>query len=209
MMDEEADPQHKRAFRLFRARETVQKMLNNRKYLVSNDETSFDEFKNTFGYPVDKKKLMMMTAKRDDPNERIFVFFPDEEKVDVKSMATYADQMQTQEVRRAILVVEKDISPFARKALAEAAPLFYIEVFKESELLVDITEHELVPKHEVLSQDEKRQLLVRYNLKDSQLPRMYTTDPITRYFGLKRGQVVKIIRSSETAGRYVTYRIVH
>ena len=109
---------------------------------------------------------------------------------------------------RSIYFIAKDVSPIARQALQEMMPQFHVEAFVEKELLVDITEHELVPEHVVLSDEEKTALLRQYKLTDTQLPRMLPNDPVARYFGLQRGQVVKIIRASETAGRYVTYRVV-
>ena len=79
----------------------------------------------------------------------------------------------------------------------------------QAELMVNITEHELVPKHEVLSRTEKAALIERYKLKEQQLPRIKITDPVAKYYWMTRGQIVKITRRSPTAARYVTYRIVH
>jgi len=143
----------------------------------------------------------------DDPDDNLFVFFPDDAKVGVKPIRNYCTRMKDESVTRAMIVVQEGITPFAKQALAEMAPKYRIEYFKESELLVDITEHVLVPEHVVMTPEEKNTLLKRYKLKETQLPRIQQSDPIARYYGLSRGQVVKITRPSETAGRYITYRI--
>lgn len=41
------------------------------------------------------------------------------------------------------------------------APKYTLESFMESELMVNITQHHLVPKHIVMSLEEKAELLAR------------------------------------------------
>lgn len=40
-------------------------------------------------------------------------------------------------------------------------PKYLLEVFLEAELMVNITEHELVPEHVVMTAEEKAELLAR------------------------------------------------
>ncbi|ACO66413.1 predicted protein [Micromonas commoda] len=196
--------------RLFRIRKTVCKMLNARGYLVAQAELDRDKdsFTEEFGEDPRRDALTLQFDLREDPTQHIFVFFPDEEKVGVKTIKEYAKRMKDEQVNRAIIVVQQSLTPFARQSLLECqAQKFYIEQFQEAELLVNITDHVLVPEHILLSDEQKRVLLDRYKVKETQLPRIQMHDPVARYFGMRRGQVVRIIRPSETAGRYVTYRL--
>ncbi|KAK9805678.1 hypothetical protein WJX72_011420 [[Myrmecia] bisecta] len=195
--------------RLYRIRRTCLEMLNDRGYLVAQDDLTMtkDTFRERFSDEPKKDDLTILAPKQDDPTEQLFVFYPDEVKVGVKTIKTYAERMRNEGVQRAVMVVQDAMTSFAKQCLAEMSSKYYIEVFQEQELLINITKHVLVPEHRLLTAEEKKTLLDRYKVKDTQLPRIQFNDPVARYYGMQKGQVVRIVRPSETAGRYVTYRL--
>ncbi|KAL7080685.1 hypothetical protein ACQ4LE_000305 [Meloidogyne hapla] len=203
-------------YRLWRIRKTVMQMCHDRGYLITQDELdqTLDQFKEIFGDRPSEKRpsrgdLTILVAHNDDPTDQMYVFFPEDPKIGIKTIKQICQQMQEQNITRAIIVVHVGMTPSAKQAIVDMAPKYTLEHFQEAELMVNITEHELVPEHVVMSAEEKAELLAKYKLRESQLPRIQVSDPVARYFGLRRGQVVKIIRPSETAGRYITYRLCY
>jgi DNA-directed RNA polymerases I, II, and III subunit RPABC1 len=134
-------------------------------------------------------------------------FCPEQSSIGIGVMKKFVGHCSANNFKAGILVTAMPLSSQARKVITVTQQYTQIECFLEEDLLVNITHHDLVPKHIVLSREEKIALLKRYRLKETQLPRILQKDPIARYLGLKRGQVVKIIRTSETAGRYASYRL--
>jgi len=72
----------------------------------------------------------------------------------------------------------------------------------------DIMQHHLVPKHEIISKDEKEQLLKKYNISLKQIPFILSEDPIVKNLNAKEDDVIKITRKSPTAGESVYYRVI-
>ena len=73
---------------------------------------------------------------------------------------------------------------------------------------IDIQDHMHVPKHEIMTEDEISEEFsdVDYDFKN--LPKIRSDDPVVEAIGAVPGNVLRITRESQTAGVFVTYRIV-
>jgi len=72
----------------------------------------------------------------------------------------------------------------------------------------NLFEHVLVPRHEILTPEEKEKVLMEYRVQPYQLPQIRSSDPAAKAIGARPGDIVRIIRDSSTAGKYVSYRYV-
>lgn len=202
---------------IFRVRKTVLQMLRDRGYVVFDSiediELPRQKFEENFVKvnQVIRDNLEIKRPKWNAPSQRILVVFVKKEKdksaIGVKSIRNYCERLKQDNFQKIILILHGRLSPQAKQAISTINSLVdRIEYFNESELIINITEHCLVPRHEILTKEECKKLLDKYSIKESQLPKINKNDPIARYLGVEKNQIVKIIRSSETSGRYITYR---
>jgi DNA-directed RNA polymerase subunit H len=68
--------------------------------------------------------------------------------------------------------------------------------------------HDLVPEHTILSEKEHHEFLKKYEIQPDQLPKILNTDPVVAAIGAKPGQIVKIVRKSQTAKYATVYRFI-
>jgi DNA-directed RNA polymerase subunit H len=73
--------------------------------------------------------------------------------------------------------------------------------------MVDVSQHELVPEHTLLDDEELEEVLDEYDIDRTDLPKIKRLDPATPD-GAEVGDVVKIVRNSRTTDRAVVYRLV-
>jgi DNA-directed RNA polymerase subunit H len=83
-----------------------------------------------------------------------------------------------------------------------------IELIPKNFPSFEIFNHEFVSKHELLTSQEKEKFLEEHKIQPYQLPRIKAYDPPIIAVGGKPGDIVRVIRKSQTAGEYVAYRYI-
>ena len=84
----------------------------------------------------------------------------------------------------------------------------YVAIFDIPSLLFNILEHSFVPKHTKLTNEQKKEIYSKFNIKDdSQVPEISIFDPVAKTMLLRPGELCEIIRHDKISFENKFYRV--
>ena len=199
------DSQEKKA--LYKVRQTILEMINDRGITIPESENiSFEEFEIKYN-----NKNLDIYINDELINKKIYVYFHNEiknySKSDLKNiMQKISNQYEDSNIGLILLLRDKENSAITKELNKDLYK--NVEIFLRKNMIFNITKHDYVPKHILLTKEEEKELLEKYNTTKGKLPKISKTDPISKYYGMKTDQICKIIRKSPEVGEYVYYRLV-
>jgi DNA-directed RNA polymerase subunit H (RpoH/RPB5) len=194
---------------LFTARQNVKKMLTLRGCTVmENDwDSTVEDFSSVYQSSPSFSTLTIH-AKKD--GILTLIFFPLEKKLNVPSVRTMCDYAKEKRCQHFIIVFVDTITPFARQFIANyrlPPNSTHIETFHIGTLQYNLLEHDLVPPHRVLTEDEVKAVEKKFGIVRTKFPKMLLTDPVSKILGLRINQMVEIIRDHPSGFEYTMYRV--
>lgn len=146
-----------------------------------------------YSFPTDKKSNTFTKKDLDNLKDELF---------DVENTLTKKD----------ILMIVVDDEPndsliTRMKYLYEQDGVFIV-IHNIKRLQYNVLDHTLVPQSTILTDDELKDLMVKYNIRDlSQLPQVSRFDPQSLAICLRPGQVCKYTRKSISSLEHDYYRV--
>ena len=203
--------------KIYRTKQTILEMLELRNFEI-NKHKNFSLNEIDVMYKAMDKKLTTESSPLDfecDNNEnKCYIKFVLFTKLRLANTKTIIENMIDEYVKSGdtiiFIVKDKINNTESYETILETYLEQYnikIQIFWVDTLLINITKHELVPNMRILNEDEKQVIFKKANItKFIQLPIILKTDPVAKFYGLIRGDLVEIIRPSPTGGVYKNYR---
>ena len=74
--------------------------------------------------------------------------------------------------------------------------------------LSSIMNHVLVPIHEIVPEEEATEIIKKYGQRKEKFPNIVSSDPVVEELGAKKGDIIRIMRETPTAGKSIYFRQV-
>lgn len=151
------------------------------------------------------KNAISFTVKMPKEKKKALIWcIPTEGTVGIAYINQLDKAVKEAEAEMGVIVTSGRYSPAAKVNAKKKG----IELIPKNFPSFNIFDHEFVPKHEILTFEEREKILAKYRMNPYQLPRIKASDPAAVAIGARPGDMIRIIRESPTAGKYVAYRYV-
>jgi DNA-directed RNA polymerase subunit H len=181
---------------------------------LSEEEKSLEELKASVIIKLRKYKLvkkekvknvMNYLVKIPKEKQKALIWcIPEEGTVGIAVVKSLQKVMKEKNIQKGMIITSGKYTHAANVN----AKVSNIELLPRIFPSFNIFEHELVPKHEILTPKEREQILAEYKVQPYQLLPIKASDPAVEAIGAKPGDVLRIIRKSPTAGIHIAYRYV-
>jgi len=166
-------------------------LIKLRGYKLLKKEKHEDGFSYLVDIPKDKEKALIWVLSG-------------EATVGIAAVNRLQKVMKDKDLERGMIVTGGRYT----HAVKQGAKKKRIELLPKTFPAFDLFEHKLVPRHEILSEEEKAKLLAQFKVHPYQLPQINSADPAVKAIGANPGDILRIIRKSPTAGEHIAYRYV-
>lgn len=196
---------------IFKSRENILLQLEKQGYDVSNySGFSMGEVNAMF-----QAKQMDMLLNKNGNEKKVYVKYHLAKTIRHNNIYEYIDDLfQLEEVltkqdELIIIVKDEPNDPIINtvKHIWKQDDIL-VTLYSIKRLQFNILDHELVPPHRVLTDEETIEMKLKFNIKDnSQMPGISRFSPVSLAIGIRPGEICEILRKSKTAISAPFYRV--
>jgi len=174
---------------------------------LEDPDSKMNEFK-----MIDSMSVLFKKTINNKIVKLLAYFYPLDSKLSQKDMISIHTLAKSKKAPHLVIIANN-------KATSKVSNVIDIlghntQLFTEEELCINPTKHQLVPKHELCSLEEREKIINAYALSPdgsvqlNVLPGLLTTDPIAKWYNFAPDDLVKIWRPRPDGYFDITYRIV-
>ena len=195
---------------LYKSRKILLELLDARGYDIDEwNDFSINEVQAMYN---NEQLDLLLTHKTSD--KKIYVKYHIQKKLNYGNVCSYVEDIF---VTEEILKKDDELIIFTKHkpndTLVKCMKMLFINdnqfvnIYNMKQYLFNILNHINVPPHRVLSEKEKKEIYMKYNVtRDSQMPEIDRFDPVAQAIGLRPGELCEITRSSPTSITSKYYR---
>lgn len=197
---------------LYKSRNTIIELLEYQGYNIDNHMTfSINEIDAMYK----NKQLDFLVTHQNNNTKTYIKYFLDSKQIKPNVLDEFIDELfhiETVLTKNDTLLIIVEDEPNDTiitkiKYLYDKMGIFVV-LHRITRLQFNILNHSLVPKCEILDDEEVQQLQKTYNITDiKKIPEISRFDPQALAMSLRPGQICKFDRNSATSMNYTYYRI--